>query len=603
MAAVSIVILLGMVAFGLDLGHVVLTRAQLQTAADAAAMAGAASVGLPRERMAAVAQQYAACHAAAGRPVNLLAADVEYGTWDATTRQFKPSAGMGSAIRVTARADESSGGEAALWFGRIFRRMSFAGRASAVAMAYPRDIAFVVDLSGAMNDDTEPCWATSEINRTFGSEGLPHVGTKLMQQVYDDFGFGAFPGPQEHLGQYTGISNSQTAYAEFTSDGGPLTKDGIPAQYRIGANDDEATRKVKAYSAIIDYQIARLMPNALPPPTLAHYAYWEKYIDYVCPPATVRRPRDRGTIPPGRDRNRGLAGFKNPNRSRYPSVTDANHSWNMLGYRTYVQFMMDYGRDIRVTGNQYAPLSVHSPYCPWRAEATPGGTFRFPPREQPTHAVRRAMIAAIEMLKEQNARIPDYNQRDRVSIISFDRLTGGGPVIEQPLTADYDEAMRACARLQAVGDLGASRATESGLIAARDHLAPKSESGAGRRRSSKVVILVTAGLPNLCSSTRGAIGRHIREDPNPDFYTGGAYVFDAPLMQAVQMRAGRWQLFPVGVGLGADPGFMDRMARLGGSAVDDGQSFRGPRNPAEYEPRLTEIFGQIIANPQVRLVQ
>ncbi len=686
LAAILLTVLLGLVAFGTDIGFIVLVRTQLQAAADSAAMAGAASMGLPRDEMVAVAQRYAAYHTAGGRPVNLLGADVEYGTWDATTRRFTPSGAMGNAIRVTARTEESTGGEAALFFGRIFGHDSFAQRASAVAMANPRDIAFVVDLSGSMNDDTEPCWATPEIDRIFGSEGYPHIGDELMQQVYDDFGFGPFPGPQEYIGQPTGIANSRYTYAELTKDNGPLSGGGVPAEYRIRPTDTEAARKVKAYSAIIDYQIARLMPNALPAPTLANYAYWEKYIDYVCRWATIRPPSgnpggggggggggnpappkppvgwlptdetsewfvawqqtmpreptlplptqdparqlaslpgaweglflphvlfgsqgtppiNRGTVPPGQNRSRHISRFNNPNRSTYADARNANGFRNMLGYRTYVQFMMDYGRDLKVVGNEYAPISIHSPDCPWHAESTAGGTFEFPPREQPMHAARRAMIAAIQVVKERNATVPDHNQRDWVSIICFDTLANGGPVVGQPLTGDYDAAMRVCTQLQAVGDLGYTTATESGLIAAREHLAPPSEGGAGRRQTNKIVVLLTDGVPNLYSSDPAEIDRHMSQNPDPDYYANGAYWLDAALMQAMQMQTGRWQLFPVGVGLGTDYDFMDRMARLGGTSNDQGESSRGSGNPAEYERRLTEIFEEIITNPQVRLVQ
>ena len=69
------------------------------------------------------------------------------------------------------------------------------------------------------------------------------------------------------------------------------------------------------------------------------------------------------------------------------------------------------------------------------------------------------------------------------------------------------------------------------------------------------------------------------------------------------MQAADWQVFSVGIGLGTDYDFMDRMARLGGTANDAGQSPRGSGNPAEYEQRLTEIFEKIITNPQIRLVQ
>lgn len=599
-AAVLLTVLLGVVAFGLDIGSIVLVRTQLQAAADSAAMAAAASMGLPRDEMVAVAQRHAAYHTAGGRPVTLLGADVEYGTWDATTRRFTPSDAMGNAIRVTARTDGSTGGEAALSFGGIFGHASFAQRASAVARANPRDIAFVVDLSGSMNDDTEPCWVTPEIDHIFGSEGYPHIGDELMQQVYDDFGFGPFPGLQEYIGQPTGVANSQYTYAELTKDNGPLADSGFPVQYRIRPTDNEAARKVKAYSAIIDHQIARLMPNALPSPTLANYAYWEKYIDYVCRCATLV---NRGTIPPGQNRSRHISRLNNPNRSTYAGAGNVNRFRNMLGYRTYVQFMLDHGRDLKVVGNEYAPISIHSPYCPWHAESTAGGTFEFPPREQPMHAARRAMIAAIQMVKERNTTVPDHNQRDRVSIIRFDAPANGGPVVDQPLTGDYDAAMRVCTRLQAVGDLGYSTTTESGLIAAREHLAPASEGGAGRRQTNKIVVLLTDGVPNLYSSDPAEIDRHMSQNPDPDYYANGDYCLDAALMQAMQMQTDRWQLFPVGVGQGADYDFMDRAARLGGTSNDDGESPRGSGNPAEYERRLTEIFEEIITNPQVRLVQ
>lgn len=599
-AAVLVTILLGIIAFGLDLGFVVLVRTQLQAAADSAAMAGAASMGLPRGEMVSVAQGFAAHHSAGGRPINLLPADVEYGVWDATTRRFTPSVAMGNAIRVTTRVDGSTGGEAPLFFGRVFGHMSFAQKASAVAMANPRDIAFVVDLSGSMNDDTEPCWATAEVDRIFGSEGYPTVGGELVQQLYDDFGFGVFPGELEHLGQTFGVANGEKTYADLTKDGGPLTKGNIPARYRIHPNDNEAARKAKAYSAIIDYQLARLMPNASPPLTSANYAYWEKYIDYACRWTTVT---GRGVIPPGQNRNYHITGFNNPNRNTYPSAGGPNAYRNMLGYRTYVQFMLDFGRDTPVVGSEYAPVSTHSPYCPWRDESTPGGTFLFPPSTQPMHAARRALIAAIDVLRKRNASVPDHTQRDWVSIVTFDRIASGGPVVEQVLTGDYEAAMQVCTRLQTVSDIGASTATESGLIAAREHLAPESEGGSGRMQTNKVVVLLTDGVPNLYSSDSREINRYISQNPSSGFYSGGAYAFNAPLMQAMQMQARGWHLFPVGIGLGTDYDFMDRMARAGGTASERGQSPRGSGNPAEYERRLTEIFEEIITSPQVRLVQ
>jgi hypothetical protein len=163
--------------------------------------------------------------------------------------------------------------------------------------------------------------------------------------------------------------------------------------------------------------------------------------------------------------------------------------------------------------------------------------------------------------------------------------------------------MVVCTRLQACGDKGASTATEAGLLAARNLLKPRNEGGSGRRDTNKVVILLTDGVPNLYVSSPSEIRSFISQNPSPEYYGGTAYPYDAALMQAARMQLDHWSVFPVGVGLGTDYNFMDRLARLGGTANDDGQSPRGSGNPAEYESRLREIFERIIESPKVRLVK
>ncbi len=316
-------------------------------------------------------------------------------------------------------------------------------------------------------------------------------------------------------------------------------------------------------------------------------------------------PDSRGTIPPNRYGNR-IDGLNNPNASTFPSVgiSMPRSFRNWIGYRTYVQFMMDHGRDVRPDNANYVPLSRLSPDCPWHTEATAGGIFSFPPREMPTHAARRALIAAIEVVKERNACIFDPNNKDWVSIIAYDKLTGGGPVIAQQLTDNYDTAMLSSTSLQACGDVGASTATETAPITARTHIASKSQGGMGRVSTNKVVVLLTDGLPNLYSSMNASIDSYILAAAEAsNFYNNGAYWCDAPLLQAAKMHTSNWLLYPVGIGLGCDYGFMDRMARLGNTANSQGQSARGSGNPAEYEQRLTDIFKKIISSPQLRLVQ
>ena len=573
LAGVAIVAVLGIVALAVDFGHVMLARSQLQVAADSSAIAAASSTWLPRDEMETVARRFARSHTVAGRSVSLHSGDVEYGIWDVQTRSFTPSATPGNAVRVTPRTGVPGSGRASPRPAGVLGSFSFARRASAVATANPRDIALVVDLSGSMND-----------------------GTESIQQVYDDFGFGAYPGTMQHVGLWAGVRQDEYAYAELARHGGPLTKSFVAAKYRIEPSDDEPTRKRKAYSALIDYQVARLMPNAKPLPDSAeNYGYWEKYLDYIIAPSFLG--------PGGSAIGPGVIG---------PAQIVSAAYRNKIGYATYVQFMLDHGRDLKPAGIRYVPLSRHSPDCPWHLEDTVGGTFRFPPRTQPMHSVRRSLIAAIEMLKQRNARIADRKGRDWVSIIAYDTLSGGGPVVAQPLTGDYEAAMAACARLQAVGDRSATTATETGLIKARKHLRRPWRGGKGRSHTDKVVVLITDGVPSLYSTDPAEIRRFVTaHDARDEFYGKGEFCKNAALMQVARMQAEHWLTFAVGVGPGraslAAGGsfgdFMDRLARLGQTADAKGKCAPGSGNPAEYEGRLTEIFEKIITNPTVRLVR
>ncbi|QDU98259.1 TadG family pilus assembly protein [Lignipirellula cremea] len=678
-AALMMVFVVGMVAFAVDVGYMLLTRSQLQNAADSAAIAGAAVMSQGTEAVVAEAQEFAAYHVAASDKVKLDAGDVEFGVWDSDARKFEATIDPGNAIRVTVRREK-----AALFFGRVFGHKVFSTQASAVATATPRDIALVVDLSGSMNDDTEPAWATTSINKNFDSS----VGSDLMQDLYTDLGFGKFPGNLQHLGASLGVKPDKYAYAEMTKDEGPLASVSIPPAYRIAPTDTEAVRKQKAYSWLINYEIAPMMPAALPQASTGNYKYWEKYLDYLILPVKIVAPRppappqpvgpkpvgpkptppkptdppppkppigwilpgdeslvaawsqsplagvpeshpavsleplafagdaaqalllasqslgdpgsppiERGWLPPSQSGDR-ITGFNNPNKTNFPdsSTSLPRNLRNYIGYLTYAQFMADHGRDSEPAG--FSPLSMQNPFCPLHEEATAGGVFQFPPRTQPMHAARRALIAAIQVVKERNKVITNHELRDWVSVISFD--TGSGLV--QEITPDYDAAMKACVTLQAVSDKAATTATESGLIYARAHIRQPSEGGKGRAKVDKVVVLLTDGAPNLYESDKDLIDGYSEKNGSADFYGGGYYWYDAPLMQSALMQADHWRVFPVGIGLGADYTFMDRLARMGGAANDKGESARGSGNPAEYEQRLTEILEAIINQPTIRLV-
>jgi hypothetical protein len=591
LAAFFMVVLLAMVAFAVDLGFIVLTKTQLQNAADSSAMAAASIMNSPQSEIRDEAKFYANQHYAAGKQISLTDSDVEFGYWNLATKQFTPDPTVGNAVRITARRPD-----APHFFGRIFGRKKFDAEAQAIAMVSPRDIVFVVDLSGSMNDDSEPTWATQAINEGFGDE-YPSLGNQVAQQLYDDFSFGSYPGTTQHIGQPLGVAQNTSAYHNLTKNGGALSSASIPATYRISSGDSAATRKSKCYRWIIDNQLASIMPAAKPTPnSTTNYNYWAKYLDYVIYATT--------SSPPGQTYMH-LAYLANPNTDGY-DWADSSYitpSLNKVGYKTYVQFMLDHGRDVKPDGVNYTPLSLRSPHCPKHSEQTAGGTFEFPPREQPTHSTRRAVIAAIQVIKERNEDIPDLDQRDWVSIVTFDSMNDGGPKIVQTLTGDYDAAMEACTTMQAVADAYLSTGTESGMQLAKQHLQPESSGGSGRKFANKVVMVLTDGAPNLAVSSAGDVSSFAATNPHDDFYSPPSVPHDAALMQALDMQLKQWQVFAVGIGLGTDYSFMDRMARMGGTAGSDGESPRGSGNPAEYEQRTAEIFENIISNPKQRLVQ
>lgn len=604
-AAFLMVVVFGFAAFAIDIGYMALTRNELQTAADAAALAGAMRMIDGPDAVKAAAQDIATRNYLGKQSITSSDLTIQLGKYDIVSKAFSATESGSNSVRVVAQSNNR-----ALFFAPIFGHKTFNSNAEAIAIINPRDIAFVIDLSGSMNDDTEPAWATETINSVYGPQGYANVGTTLMTNVYSDYGFGAYPGSSESIGQTLSVSNSNNSYRDLQVDGGPLTKASIATKYRISSSDSSTTRKTKAYSWMMDSQLARLMPKAKPLPNSADstsYAYWEKYLDYVITSAN--------SLPPNQDSDR-ISGFNNPNTSNYDNTASNLPSkyQNMVGYQTYVQYLMDWGRDRTPTvdnGTNSDPsltktqASVkNTTYCPKVVEATAAGNFTFPPREQPMHAVRRSVIAALKVVEDQNTGLAAA-WSDYVSIISFDAIDSyHAPTLNQALTKDYRAAMNATANLQVVGDINASTATENGIILARQHLKPTTAGGAGRTYSNKVMVLLTDGVPNINQSNLATVSAYITAHTSTDYYTSNSnnLPYNSVLMQGAQAKADSVQMFPVGTGLGADYDFLDRAARLNGTAKS-GKSPRGTGNPAAYEDALTKIFQDIIKGGHVRLAR
>ncbi|MFO7907063.1 MAG: VWA domain-containing protein [Planctomycetota bacterium] len=140
-----------MVAFSVDLGLMVLLRAEIQSAVDAGALA--AGLKLQRDpdnvmQAEKAARSYVQLNRVGmGALVPEDAIEVESGKFDGNTNEFIPSNISPNAVRVFARQD----GEP-FFFGKLFGHDTFGAPASAIASGTSTklDIVMVLDLSGSM---------------------------------------------------------------------------------------------------------------------------------------------------------------------------------------------------------------------------------------------------------------------------------------------------------------------------------------------------------------------------------------------------------------------------------------------------------------------
>lgn len=152
---------LGVAALAVDTGLMFSARQELQSAADAAALAAASQLGSREDAMTrarAEAQRYANANRVAGESADVIDSDVEFGRAELVGEkyEFLPGATPHDAVRVTLRRDQSAeDGPVSLLFAKVFNMQSARLSASATAMLVPRDIALVIDLSASMNDDSE----------------------------------------------------------------------------------------------------------------------------------------------------------------------------------------------------------------------------------------------------------------------------------------------------------------------------------------------------------------------------------------------------------------------------------------------------------------
>jgi Flp pilus assembly protein TadG len=129
--------LFALASLGVDVGRVQVAKAELQTAADAAARAAASAFSNGASQAATAAKSIAAANTCDGVSVALdESQDIEFGTWDSHAKTFTSLAGSAqssaNAIRVTARRQAARNNAIPLTFARIVGKQTCDVRAVAI---------------------------------------------------------------------------------------------------------------------------------------------------------------------------------------------------------------------------------------------------------------------------------------------------------------------------------------------------------------------------------------------------------------------------------------------------------------------------------------
>ncbi len=151
MVALTLTVLLAMGAAAIDIGHALVARNELQNAADAAALAGARTLGIAYEGMTpaqmatytltggdqtaivAAAQTTSALNQAAAVNVSVNAADVQVGLWNSVTKTFTPTTNQPRSVRVVTHRDGSANGPISTFLANVVGMSSVNVSAAATA--------------------------------------------------------------------------------------------------------------------------------------------------------------------------------------------------------------------------------------------------------------------------------------------------------------------------------------------------------------------------------------------------------------------------------------------------------------------------------------
>jgi Flp pilus assembly protein TadG/uncharacterized protein YegL len=564
MLAVVIPVMIAFAALSVDVGMMYNAKADLQRAADAAAMAAASRLtALEQGSPIALAQQ-AAKQTAAANPIisqspTITNSDIVFGraNIDLTTLQvtFTPTTVVPNAVRVTVRKEQGSpNGPLALYFARIFGRHFTDVRASATAAVSPRDIALVSDISGSLVfDSTFRRWETTHIN---------------IFEVWD-----ALPGGAGDPGSTWAPSEVHTDVAQSAGPAWGFFK-------KMGFGDDPAdqdTYSVNGDPGLISLPYGQTWTDTALASYMADMQYSADEIDAILDPDNTSYYENRVAIalglatwnsgmPGGRWEVLGQSKVGNGNgyfggsEVQYVegflsrSASDAANIWDdyidryanknsPFRYQYGVKTMLDYVLEHRRSQSQ-TPELANVPV-------------------QPMQAIKDATRFMVDLLNNAQS-------FDQISLELYS--TKGTHSVD--LTHNFSE-------VTSVLD-GSNASGSTNMGAGMQRAIEELTSSRARPEARKVMVLITDGRANI-----NEYGKYSESG-------GRAYA----IAQAHQAKANNIQIVTISVGQGADQQIMEDIA-----SITSGTHFHAEGTIDQYSSQLEQIFAAVGGRRTVELIE
>lgn len=178
--AVLLVVLFAFAAFTVDIGHMTIVVGELQNAADAAAISGAAHLRDGPAQARSFAISLAAQNSAANESVTIGVSNIELGKWDRDSATFTALVGANesnaNAVRVTSSRTSAGGNPLRLFFAPVLGRATADITASSTACATPSKCGLFIGiakatLSGGSYTDSYNSGMGVYNNASAGNEG------------------------------------------------------------------------------------------------------------------------------------------------------------------------------------------------------------------------------------------------------------------------------------------------------------------------------------------------------------------------------------------------------------------------------------------------